>query len=424
MRRVLTTILILASGLLSTACDGNVGDIFSAFPVTAFTPEAPGGVPPGGIPGGFRPIEVGFLGSSQGVTGTVRNIATASVSGRSIAFLSAESDGVHLVDVSLPGRITPAAYITTIHDSVLSDAAATIAGGRVDDVAVIDNTYLVCLAVGSGAPNAVTVFHIPTLLERATSAGADLSDAYVPGIGDIVANGTSSGNGGQVAGGNNIFLVASGGPTMGMGFITAGTPGTWAALPPVPAATPPIDNFLTVVFATPAAYAVVAQGDDLSVATISLAIAVPPSVTLEPSRLPLTGSFAALDAKAAAVPGAFPTAMAINITRTIYVAGLNDVRIFNATAPSSPTESNTIFSAGLEISGMVADATLFALANNSTITFRTSVLGGRLTEVGSYSAAGRRNFDMALASDREGRYVLSCAGGLGLRIIRWSDIPQ
>ena len=178
------TLPILLFLITLPACDANIGDLFGVFPADVFQPETPDGggpIPPDGG-GGFRAEEVAFLEAAQGVTGDVRNIALAQVGIVSLAFLTAGTDGVHMVDVTQPELVNSGDFLTTIHDSVLTAPPAAIAGGRVDALAVVDNTYLICLAVGSGAPNAVTVFHIPTLLSSATSPVADLSAAFVPKI--------------------------------------------------------------------------------------------------------------------------------------------------------------------------------------------------------------------------------------------------
>ena len=167
--RALSLLLILT---ILPACGGDIGALFDAFPPEAFQPDggAGGEIPdiPGGPGGTFRALEVGFLEAAQGVTGDVRNIALAQVGTQNLAFLAAGANGVHMVDTTQPELINSSDYITTIRDSVLT-APAMISGGRVDAIAVVDNTYLVCVAIGSGATDAVTVFHIPTLIMAATS---------------------------------------------------------------------------------------------------------------------------------------------------------------------------------------------------------------------------------------------------------------
>ncbi|MHC4940864.1 MAG: LVIVD repeat-containing protein [Planctomycetota bacterium] len=417
-RRLLPLLLALIA-----ACSGNIGDLFSAFPASAFEPDEPadggGDRPP---PGSFEPIEVGFAASASGVTGNVRNIATATVSGRDLAFLSAGPDGVHIVDVSNPGNFSSASVITTVDDLVLDGAPAAIAGGQVDDVAVVDNNYLVCIAVGTGAANAVTIFHIPTLLDLSETSPSDLSGAFVPGTGNIPVPGTPDGNGGGVSGSTGIFVVAAGGSELGLGSITAGQPGTWSALPPVTSANPQIDNFIDVDLAFPAAYAVVAQGNDLFLATFGVQLGVPPSIGVVGDLLPLTGSLSNFDGNAAAFPGTFPSTLARDVTGTLYVSEQNSIRIYSLANPTAPTETSAIFSAGFEIAGLAADTAVVVRSNSANVTVYAN-FQGVTSPAAIWDVAGRRNLGIALVSDTGGRYALVCANNNGLRVVQWSDVP-
>ncbi|MEM8884987.1 MAG: hypothetical protein AAGD14_13025 [Planctomycetota bacterium] len=410
--------LLLVVGLVG--CNGNIGDLFSVFPASAFE-DPDGGEDPGGIPGAFEPVEVAFLGSAQGVTGDVRNIAVATIAGESYAFLAAGVDGVHMVDVSEPSTVSATDFITTIDDDVLSDAAASIAGGRVDDVAVIDNAFLVCVAIGTGATNAVTVFNIADLITLATSSSADLSDAFVPGTGAIAADGTPNGNGGDVDGGANVFLVATGGSELGAGLITPGSPGTWAALPPTTDAT--IDNFIDVKLRLPtAAYCVVAQGDDLRLATFTVEFLPNPGVTLTGDLQALTGSFSGLDDNAAAFPGTFPAALALDLTGTLYASGQNDIRTYSVANPTLPVEGTPIFATGFEVGGMAADIG-FLVYTNSPSTITLTSLAGTITPLSTFEAPGRRTLGVALRNTDTGRFALTCANNVGFRIVQYSDLP-
>ncbi|MHC4451419.1 MAG: hypothetical protein ACYS0E_14995 [Planctomycetota bacterium] len=407
---------------LIAACSGNIGDLFSVFPASAFEPEEPadgGDRPP---TGSFEPIEVGFVGAGAGVTGNVRNIATASVNGKQIAFLSAGADGVHVVDVSTPGTFTSASYITTVDDLVLDGSPAAIAGGQVDDVAVVDDNYLVCIAVGTGAANAVTLFHIATLLDLAETSPTDLSGAFVPGTGNIAVEGTPEGNGGGASGSTGIFVVATGGSELGLASISAGQPGTWAALAPITSATPPIDNFIDIDLAFPAAYAVVAQGDDLALATFGIQLGVPPSIGIVGDLLPLTGSLSGFDSNAAAFPGTFPSTLARDVTGTLYVSEQNAIRIYSIANPTAPLESSSVFSAGFEIAGLAATTGFVARTNSANMTVYTT-LAGAAAPVAALDTAGRRNLGIALANDAGGRYAFVCADTNGMRVVQWSDIP-
>ncbi|MHC4954099.1 MAG: hypothetical protein ACYTGZ_09430 [Planctomycetota bacterium] len=424
MRQLSKRILIGLSLAVLAACNGNIGDLFSIFPASAFAPEEePGDGGDGGTPpGSFEPLEVDFLEEAQGVTGNIRNIATANVAGLSLAFLSAGVDGVHMVNVSIPDALDSGSLITTIDDDVLDSAEASIAGGRVDDVAVVDNTYLVCLAVGSGADNAVTVFHIPTLIDRATSSAADLSDAFVPGTGDIAADGTPSGNGGGITGASSLFLVATGGDELGAGFITTGVPGTWAALPPVTSSAPQIDNFLKVEFLFPAAYATVAVGDDVRLATLTVNLSIPPSVSVSGDLDPITGTFSSMDSNNGSEAGTFVAGPALDGAGNLFVSGQDDIRTYSLAVPTNPAEGTPLFSAGISIGGIAATPGFVSVGDGATLRV-TGLLGGVSSEIAAVSATGRRYFDVAFATGASGRFVLACADNRGLRVIQWSDIP-
>ena len=196
-------------------------DAFSAFPPEVFEPDEPGdgGDGPPDIPGAGGVEEVGFLEAAQGVTGDVRNVVLAQIGAQSVAFLAAGRDGLHVVDMTEPEMTNVNSFIRSVAPGSLV-APAAIAGGRIDALAVVDNTYLVCLAVGSGAAHAVTVFHIPTLIDTTLPA----SDAFVERTGgpDIAVPGLDlglglGGQGGGVSGRASSFVVATGGPRRGWG---------------------------------------------------------------------------------------------------------------------------------------------------------------------------------------------------------------
>ena len=370
-------ILLVLSLALVPACNGNIGDLFSLFPASAFAPDEGEGDGNGTPPGTFQPEEVAFLQAAQGVTGNIRNIATANVAGKTLAFLSAGVDGVHLVDASVPEDMNATSYITTIDDDVLDDAAAEIAGGRVDALAVVDNTYLVCVAVGSGSANAVTLFHIPTLVDLAVDEAADLSGAFVPGTGAIAVDGTPEGNAGGASGASGLFAIATGGAELGLGSITSGVPGTWAALPPVTSTAPQVDRFLKVVFNFPVAYATVAVGDEVRLATLAVTVAPTPGIGVVGELDPLTGAFAALDSNNGSEPGTFVADLALDGANNLYVSGLDDIRTYSLAAPQDPLEGTPIFrpGAGISIGGIAATTGLVAVGDGATL--RATALVGR-----------------------------------------------
>jgi len=414
-------ILLVLGLVLFPACNGNIGDLFSLFPASAFAPDEGDGDGDTRPPGSFEPTEVAFLEAAQGVTGNVRNIATASVAGQTLVFLSAGVDGVHLLDATVPESMNSSSYITTISDDVLT-GSASIAGGRVDEVAVVDNTFLICVAVGSGAANAVTVFHIPTLVDLAVSETADLSGAYTPGTGSIAVPGTASGNAGGATGASGIFAVATGGAELGVGSLSATpAPGTWTALPPVTSDTPRVDRFLRVVFNFPVAYATVAVDDDVKLATLAIS-AVPPGIVVTGDLDPLTGGFAAMDGNNGSAPGTFVAGPALDGANNLFVSGQNDIRTYSLAAPQDPLEGNPIFAAGIAIGGITATPGFVAVGDGGTLRV-TALVGGVNTPVVALSTTGRRYFDVEFATSASGRFVLACAEERGLRVIQFSDIP-
>jgi len=416
-------ILLVLWLALVPACTGNIGDLFSLFPASAFAPDEGTDGDDGGVrPGTFVPLEVAFLEASQGVTGSVRNIATASVAGQTLAFLSAGVDGVHMVDASVPESMNSSSYITTISDDVLASATAEIAGGRVDDVAVVDNTYLICVAVGSGSANAVTMFHIPTLVDLAVSETADLSGAFVPGTGAIAVDGTPEGNAGGATGASSLFLVATGGAELGIGSITTTPlPGSWAALPPVTSTTPQIDRFLKVEFNFPVGYATVAVGDEIQLATLAVTIS-PPGVGVTGALDPVTGTLTAMDGNNGSEPGTFVAGLALDGANNLYVSGQNDVRTFSLASPQDPFEGSTIFNAGISIGGITATPGFVYVGDGATLRV-TALVAGVTTPIVALQNTGRRYFDGVFTSSAAGRFVLACANDRGLRVIQFSDIP-
>lgn len=421
--RVFTGLFVALSLAVAPACNGNIGDLFSIFPASAFQPDEPdnGDLPGGG--GGLTAEEVAFLASAQGLDGNIRNLAIADLAGRKIAFVTAGEIGFHIVDVTDPSGLNSTDLLATIDDSVLPDAAASIAGGRVDNVGIVDNIYLVCIAVGSGADNAVTVFHIPTLLTLISSSPTDVSGAFVPGTGDIAVDGTPLGNGGGVDGASGFFLVASGGAELGVGLITGID--AWSVIATVTSAAPNIDNFLDVEMAFPVAHATVADGDDVRLATLTISIA-PPGVTVGPELLTLTGSFSALDSNNGSAPGTFvarPLLQGSGATGSLYASGLNDVRVFSVVAPATPVLSSSVFSAGISIGGLAAAPNALATGDGGTLRF-FGIFQDIATPIATLDTAGRRYFDLEYSILPAGTFVIACADTNGLRVIQLGDFSS
>jgi hypothetical protein len=410
--------------LLAGCGNGSIADIFHAFPEDVFKPpgEEPPTPPP---PTGFVPREVKFLEGAQGVTGNLRNIALAQVGARRIAFLAAGTSGCHVVDVTQPELLNSTHYVTTIRNSVLTDPAS-LAGGQCDAVAVLDNAYVVCVAVGTSATNAVSVFQIQALLDAATSSSANLSAAFVPrtGTDEIAVPGNGEGKAGGVSGGGGAFLVATGGQGLGIGVIVPGLPGTWAALPAFQsAASPQVDRFLDVRVAAPVAYASVQSGTTLGIIAMTLNLLPTPNLTITtPSVIAVEGRFDLVAARQVAGPGNFPLDLAASSTN-LFATAENEVVVFGITIPVQPVEASIVENTGQDTISVDAATGFFAIGAGDRVRVYTTltgqaVLAAEVTFGATFVVRG-----VALQNSSAGRFVLACAGNRGLRVVQWSNIP-
>ncbi|MHC4225288.1 MAG: hypothetical protein ACYSUN_14965 [Planctomycetota bacterium] len=421
--------LLLVLALLP-ACSGNLADLFAAFPTSAFedgdgTIPDDGGQPTPG-PGQFVPTEVGFLESSQGVTGDVRNVVTAQVGATLYAFAAAGTDGVHVVDVTEPERINTTNLLITLSDAVLTDPVK-IEGGRVDTLTVMDNAYLVCVAVGSDTENAVTVFHIATLIDRAMTSPSDLSDAHVPRSDAeiIVVPGTADGKAGGVSGSTSFFFVATGGPELGTGFITPGTPGTWRALPPFTSdATPQIDQFLDVRVKGFTLYASVRTGDTWGIVAAGLTGNPPTAAatTQDILEVPSTGLSVLADSSVAG-PGNYPLDLAVEES-TLFVTGDDAVEIFNITNPATPSIGAPVTGTGSDTIAVAASSSFFAVGAGDNVSVYSTLVSPPVRAARVELTASLTVIrGVAMLSSASGRFVVCCAGERGLRFVQWSNIP-
>jgi len=420
-----TLLLIAACAACVGGCgSGTISDIFHAFPEEVFRPpdEGPPTPPPGGG-GGFTASEVKFLEAAQGVSGDVRNIALAQVGARTLAFLAAGTSGCHVVDVTKPELVNSTSYLTTIRASNLT-APAAVEGGRVDAVAVIDNAYVVCIAVGTGAANAVSVFHIPALVAAAASPAADLSAAFVPGTGAIPVPGTASGKAGGVSGAGSIFVVATGGPVLGFGVITPGTPGTWTALPAfTSAAAPAVDRFLDAFLRFPNIYVSVQSGTTFGILALNVALSPAPGVTVAtPEVIAIPGDFPLIAGDSISGPGNFPLDLDVD-TSSLFIGSDDEVQIFNVTNPVLPAPLNIAQNTGVDTIAVEASGGFFAVGAGDRVRVYSTLTGQPLqtasvTFTGTFAIRG-----VALHSSTAGRFVLCCGGTRGLRIVQWSNIP-
>lgn len=420
-------LLCLLLPLVAGCGNGTIADIFHAFPEETFQPPS-GEPPPTPPPTGFTPREVKFLEGAQGVTGNVRNIALAQVGARRIAFLAAGTSGCHVVDVTQPELLNSTSYLTTIRDSVLSDPNASVAGGQVDAVAVVDNAFVVCVAIGTSATNAVSVFRIQALLDAATSSSADLSTAFVapqtPGTDEIAAPGNAEGKAGGVSGGGGVFLVATGGPQLGAGVIVPGTPVTWTALPPfTSAANPQVDRFLDIRVAAPVAYASVESGTTLGIIALQVNLLPSPSLMVTtPSVIEVEGRFDLVAGRQVSGPGNFPLDLGLS-TAGLFVTGENEVVVFSVTNPAQPVETSIVENTGQDTIAVDAGTGFFALGAGDRVRVYTTLTGQAVRAAEVTFGATFVIRGVALHSSSAGRFVLACGGNRGLRVVQWSNIP-
>jgi len=420
--RSLLPVLVLA---LSGCGNGTLADVWHSFPVGAFQPPAGGGGGGGGGTGGIPLTEVAALGGGQGVTGTVKNIALATIAGETFAFLAAGTDGCHIVDVTSPDLVNAGSYVTTIRESVLPAPEARIEGDSVDAVAVIDGTYLVCVAVSPTATNCVTIFHLPTLIPLAkVSSVADLSPAFVPpatpGTDAIVVTGDAVGKGGAVSGASGMFFVATG-TALAQGAVS-GTPPAAAWTLVSPALNLGTPSFTTVtdvaVNQTTAVYASGKRSDS----KFGFAVLANPAIPISqpPTFIEVLGTIQTVADSPIADAGNYPLDLAVD-TLNLYVTGNNELLVYNATNPFLPTLVTTVPSTGSKTIAVSGAGGAFALGVGDAVSAGTNLLGqarvsGSLTFPGTYTVRG-----VAVRSTSEGVFLLVCAGTGGLRIV---EVPR
>jgi hypothetical protein len=418
MRPLLRGLLPLLIVVLAGCGNGTLADIWDSFPDEAFNPPDDGGGGGGGG-GGLTLEEVAAIAGGQGVIGTVKNIALASVGPRTFAFLAAGPDGCHVVDVTEPENIVPASYITTIRPLVLT-APAELAGGRVDSVAVVSNALLVCVAVVPGTTgNCVTVFNLGALITAATSSTADLSAAFVPpttpGTDAIAVTGDTVGKGGGVAGVLTEFFVATGTKLASARIELAGT---WTLVSAdIPLGTPTFTT-VTDVAATSISgiTAVFASGkrSDLEFAVVSLGVGIPLQTVVESEVQRV------VDDGAVSTAGNYPLDLAID-TLNLFVTGNNEVFVYSIT----PTLSlaSTVENTGNETIAVGATTGSFIVGAGDSVRVGTNALGqarvtGSLAFPGTFTIRG-----VAIRSTSTGLFFLACAGTGGLRILQVPSAP-
>ena len=396
--------------------NGNIGDVFAIFPPEAF--EGGGGDgDDGDVPGApFVPSDIGGLAGGQGVSGEVRNIVVAAVGARTYAFLAAGIDGIHVVDMTEPDLVNANSYVTTVNSSTLT-APAALAGGAVHDLTIVDNTFLVCIGVGTGAANAVTVFNIVTLIGAATSSSADLSAAFVApaGAGDEIAVPGDLGRGGGVSGASGTFVVATGGTAIMSAVITSGMPPTWS-LAPVQFPDLSAIGVANVTDVLASQFAVYASGRGVG-GTFGYIVLNPLAAT-NPTFTAVDGVFTGLLDQFVTGPGNYPLDLAVD-TLSLYVSGEDELQVFNLTNPLVPTGPVArVGPTGLDTISVAAQNGTFVVGADDFLRIGANVLGqaritGSVTFQTTFTIRG-----MALHSTDRGSFALCCAGTGGLRVVQ------
>jgi len=418
MRRI----LILAAALLGGCGSGTLSDIWHAFPPEVFEPPGGGG---GGGGGTFTPREVAALDDAQGVTGDVRNLALAQAGAQTLAFLAAGTAGVHVVDVTNPSTISSTSFLDTIDGAHLT-APAEIAGGRVDAITVIADAYLVCAAVGAedATGNSVTIFHIPTLQTILSGPEPrDFSAALVSLVGPgISVPGTAAKKAGGVSGANvgaAFFLVATGGPSIGIGVITPGTPGTWASAPAFTPAAPAVLRFFDVKVGSTGAVASVQGASGFGILGLTITPGAPPTLTPAPSITSVAGAFASYETDPIAGPGNYPLDLALDGS-ALYVTADNRVQPFAFVNPLAPSALALIDGTGGDTIAVDAAQSTVAVGAGTVVRVYgvvSGVAGAQLASVTFSAPATIRG--VALRTAANGSFVLCCAGSRGFRIVQW-----
>jgi len=364
--------------------------------------------------------EVAALDDADGLPGEVRSVAVATCASQTLAFVTAGTGGVHIVDVTDP---TSPSVLGTINNQSLT-APAELAGRRVDTLAVIDGcAYLVCGAIGSGAVdssgNGVTVFHIPTL--RSILGGSppyDFSSALLARTGTnvIALPGNGVHRGGGVAGANGRFLAATGGTTLVAANITSGTPGSWSAESPFSPSSPSIGNFLDVVATATHAYASVKSGSDYGIISLQH---VPTISVLTTGVVAVSGDFGRYDADLIAGPGNYALDLALD-GNVLAVSGDDQVALFEVSNPAVPAPLTAIGETGRNTIAVAAKDGILVVGADSAVRVYEAVTPGDYEFRGQ---VGHRDPFRARSSQplpAIGDYVIAAAGTEGLRSIQWT----
>ncbi|MHC4164144.1 MAG: hypothetical protein ACYSUM_18625 [Planctomycetota bacterium] len=415
--RSVPILLILALLAVAGCGNGTIGDVFAIFPKEAF--EGDGDVPgDGGIPLPFFPKEIDALAGGQGVTGDVRNIALATISGFTYAFLAAGTDGIHVADVTLPDLINTDSYVVNVRDGV---NGASIAGGAVHDLTVVDNRFLVCLAVGTGATNAVTVFDLDLPIPAVVAnPAADLAPATIPPApAPAIAVPGAGGKGGGVSGSTGVFFVAT-----GTGLVAANinpaTPPAWALSPVQPdfGTTNPATITDVLVNGTTAVYA---TGTN---ATGNFGLFVLPHPALPipstPAFRTVEGNFQTVVDNFVTGPGTYPLDLASN-GLSLYLSGVDEVLVYGITNPLGPALLSTVRMTGPNTISVAAEGVTFTVGADNALAIGSNVVGqaaltGEVSFPGTFTIRG-----VAMSTTDAGSFALCCAGTSGMRVVQLTE---
>jgi len=415
--RSVSALLLLALVAVAGCGNGNIGDLFAIFPKEAF--EGDGDVPGDGeIPLPFFPKEIDALAGGQGVTGDIRNIALATISGSTYAFMAAGTDGIHVADVTLPDLINTESYVVNVRDGV---NGASIAGVAVHDLTVVDNRFLVCLAVGTGATNAVTVFDLDLLIPAVVAnPAADVSTTIIP---PAPANGIAvpgaGGKGSGVSGSTAAFVVATG-TGLVAATINPATPALWALSPAQPdfgttnpaAITDVLVNGTTAVYAT---------GTNAT-GSFGLFVMAHPALPIPstPAFRTIEGNFQTVIDNFVTGPGTYPLDLASN-GLNLYVSGVDEVLVYSITNPLGPSLVSTVRQTGPDTISVAAEGVTFTVGADDALAIGSNVIGqtsliGEVSFPGTFTIRG-----VAMSTTDAGSFAFCCAGTSGMRVVQLTE---
>ncbi|MHC4818953.1 MAG: hypothetical protein ACYTF8_12955 [Planctomycetota bacterium] len=415
--RSVPALLLLALLAVAGCGNGTLADVFAIFPKEAF--EGDDDIPGDGeIPLPFFPKEIDALAGGQGVTGDVRNIALATISGFTYAFLAAGTDGIHVADVTLPDLINTESYVVNVRNGA---NGASIAGGAVHDLTVVDNRFLVCLSVGTGATNAVTVFDLDLLIPAVVAnPAADVSTTIIPPApATAIAVPGAGGKGGGVSGSTANFVVATGTGLIAA-VITATAPAAWALSPAQPdfGTTNPATITDVLVNGTTAVYATGTNGTG----NFGLFVLAHPALPI-----PSTPTFGAVDGNFQTVvdnfvtgPGTYPLDLASN-GLNLYVSGVDEVLVYGITNPLGPALLSTVRMTGPETIAVAAEGVTFTVGADNALAIGSNVVGqaslvGEVSFPGTFTVRG-----VAMSTTDAGSFAFCCAGTSGMRVVQLTE---